>query len=125
MQYAFGFEPSYEEADARYNGEIDPESLFNKVVLYYEPGVWRLNLKPHIMRPGIEVEEDPMAYQNMGMHATKPQGIRGILKLRGVKGSEELPQSYFAANLGASPGDEASGLELYRRVATGKQICAT
>ena len=43
-------------------GEIDPESLFNKVILYYEPGVWRLNFKPHIMRPGIAVEEDPMAY---------------------------------------------------------------
>ena len=86
----------------------------------YEPGVWRLNFKPHIIRPGIEVEEDLMAYRIIGMHATNPQGIRGILKLRGVKGSEELPQSYFAAKLGASPGDEASGLELYSTVATGK-----
>ena len=42
-------------------GEIDPEPFFNKVILYYEPGVWRLNFKPHILRPGIEVEEDLMA----------------------------------------------------------------
>ena len=38
-----------------------------------------------------------------------------------MKGSEELPQSYFAASLGASPGDEASGLELYHRVASGNK----
>ena len=74
------------------------------------------------MSLGIEVEDDPMSYRIMGMRATNSQWIRGILTLRGVKGSEEIPQSYLAAKLGASPGGEASGLELYRRVATGKNI---
>ena len=36
-----------------------------------------------------------------------------------MKGSEEPPQSDFAASLSASPGDEALGLELYHRVASG------
>jgi hypothetical protein len=71
--------------------EIDPEALFNNVSLYYEPGVWRLNIKPHIMWPGIEVEEDPTAYRIMGMHATNPQGIRGILQLGVHEGERTAP----------------------------------
>ena len=37
------------------------------------------------------------------------------------EGKRRAPQNYFARSLGASPGDEASGLELYHRVASGNK----
>ena len=42
------------------------------------------------------------------------------LDLQGRRGERRAAPELFCSEVGASPGDEASGLELYSRVATGK-----
>ncbi len=60
----------------------------------------------------------------MGMHGNTTQGLRGIIRSRCMKGSEDHPQTYLVS-LYSSPGDQAAGLEMYRKVATGKNTIVT
>ena len=102
-------------------GDIEPESLFLSVTSYESPGVWRLGFKRNSMRQGEELQGDSSSARVTGMHGTTPKGIRGIIRSRCMKGSEDHPQTCLKS-LFLSQGDQVSGLAMYRKVAAGKKL---
>ena len=82
--------------------------------------VWILPFSGAHVRPGVDDDGSDWEIRRIqGMHGTTVAGAIGIIKDGFLRGSEDLPGTYFKGGVDGPKGDVETGMPLFRGVAAG------